>query len=194
MLTLLRLISDGLFNNDRFYFLVTLTLKGRGVSEGLKLKLFVSVSLFFSLNHIWLELQWLPASIVTSTQDQIWHYISLGMLGYSVTKWPALSWELIKLLQREISDIIWYTFLISLCCGCVQLWNNRSLLWTEIHRCQSKSPVRRDPLQTVYKKQDIVEPDCARGRRNWAIILSIINGLPHISLYKHHQPGACRWN
>lgn len=116
-----------------------------------------------------------PASIVTSAVDQIWYYIRPGyvwLFSYKVTNsTPSLN----RIAPREISDIIWSTFLTSLGCGCVELWNNKVCHLTR----DTRAPKKITPLQTYLakkkKKRGPVETDCAmftggRGGRNRALI------------------------
>lgn len=90
-----------------------------------------------------------PASIVTSAVDQIWYYIRPGyvwLFSYKVTNsTPSLN----RIAPREISDIIWSTFLTSLGCGCVELWNNKVCHLTR----DTRAPKKITPLQTYLAKK-----------------------------------------
>lgn len=80
-----------------------------------------------------------------------------------------------QIAPREISDIIWYTFLTSLDCGCAELWNNKSVIWREIHLSQRKSPHARRAVTGLFTKEEILLGrivQCLQRRkgRNEAII------------------------
>lgn len=97
-----------------------------------------------------------------------------------------------QIAPREISDIIWYTFLTSLDCGCAELWNNKSVIWREIHPSQRKSPHAKRAVTGLFTKEEILLGrivQCLQRRkgRNEAIILhdreetyfeSMLNGFP----------------
>lgn len=96
------------------------------------------------------------APFIHSNQDSEPHTVMhqaryLRLFSYKVTD-NALS--LNQIAPREISDIIWYTFLTSLGCGCVELWNNRPVVWIATLPCQRKWPhAKRAPLQTCLPRR-----------------------------------------
>lgn len=114
------------------------------------------------------------------------------LFSYKVTNsTPSLN----RIAPREISAIIWSTFLTSLGCGCVELWNNKVCHLTR----DTSAPKKITPLQTYLakKERDPVETDCAmftggRGGRNWALIQPDredicvwhkLNGLAHVFFF-----------
>lgn len=81
------------------------------------------------------------------------------LFGYKVTN-STLS--LNPIAPREISDIIWYTFLTSLGCGCVGLWNNKSSRWNRDASVPKKTtPCKEQHYKLIYQEGDIMDPDCA---------------------------------
>lgn len=95
----------------------------------------------------------------------------LWLFSYKVTNTtPSLN----QISPREISDIIRYTFLTSLGCRCVVLWNNKPVIWKAMLLCQTKPPHAKSTTTMYLLRRrlcvQIVQCLQRRRGRNWAII------------------------
>lgn len=113
---------------------------------------------FFSWHHLCGGTSTPPVSIVTTTKDQIWSYIKAEHVWLFTSKATAGARSLNQIAPREISDIIWSTFLTSLGCG---RWSSEitslSLGWS-CFRAKENHPMRRT-THVFSKKGDIMEVD-----------------------------------